>query len=160
PCFPSGVMMSNPSRSPVGDRTSVVVKPATRSELRSRSNTRSTSVVLPTPGLPVMSRFSPAITSCVTRKGSIEKTQGELAGLFLDVNQTLVAMLGYEPKDKLLTTNLATDIIRDPAKWVQLFEACRQNRPSRLLRSRVEAEGPHTREGSAQRAAGAASRGC
>jgi len=46
-------------------------------------------------------------------------------GKFLDVNQALVAMLGYESKDELLAVNLAADIIRDPAERAQLFEVYR-----------------------------------
>src|SRR4029077_8207257 len=40
--------------------------------------------------------------------------QFDVGGWFLDVNETLVAMLGYRSKEELMAVNLATDIIRDP----------------------------------------------
>jgi diguanylate cyclase (GGDEF)-like protein/PAS domain S-box-containing protein len=46
-------------------------------------------------------------------------------GRFLDVNEALVAMLGYESKSELMAVNLATEIIRDPTERTQLFEAYR-----------------------------------
>jgi diguanylate cyclase (GGDEF)-like protein/PAS domain S-box-containing protein len=42
-------------------------------------------------------------------------------GKFLDVNQTLVTMLGYASRDELLKVNLARDIISDPRKRAQLL---------------------------------------
>jgi diguanylate cyclase (GGDEF)-like protein/PAS domain S-box-containing protein len=42
-------------------------------------------------------------------------------GKFLDVNQTLVTMLGYASKEELLTVNLANDIVCDPRKRAQLL---------------------------------------
>jgi len=42
-------------------------------------------------------------------------------GKFLDVNQTLVTMLGYASKEELLEVNLATDIISDSRKRAQLL---------------------------------------
>jgi diguanylate cyclase (GGDEF)-like protein/PAS domain S-box-containing protein len=42
-------------------------------------------------------------------------------GKFLDVNQTLVTMLGYPSREELLAVNLATDILRDPSKREQLL---------------------------------------
>jgi diguanylate cyclase (GGDEF)-like protein/PAS domain S-box-containing protein len=42
-------------------------------------------------------------------------------GKFLDVNQTLVTMLGYASKEELLEVNLASDIISDPRKRAQLL---------------------------------------
>ncbi len=50
----------------------------------------------------------------------------DFGGKFLDVNQALVAMLGYASKDELLAVNLASDIIQDPAERAQLFEPHRQ----------------------------------
>jgi diguanylate cyclase (GGDEF)-like protein/PAS domain S-box-containing protein len=47
-------------------------------------------------------------------------------GRFLDVNDALVAMLGYESKDDLMAVNLGTEIIRDPIERAQLFESYRQ----------------------------------
>jgi diguanylate cyclase (GGDEF)-like protein/PAS domain S-box-containing protein len=47
-------------------------------------------------------------------------------GRFLDVNEALVAMLGYASKDELMAVNLATEIIRDPIERAQLFESYRQ----------------------------------
>src|SRR5579872_1305453 len=47
-------------------------------------------------------------------------------GRFLDVNEALVAMLGYESKAELMTVNVATEIIRDPTESTQLFEGYRQ----------------------------------
>jgi len=42
-------------------------------------------------------------------------------GMFLDVNQTLVAMLGYASREELLAVNLASDIISDPHMRAQLL---------------------------------------
>jgi diguanylate cyclase (GGDEF)-like protein/PAS domain S-box-containing protein len=47
-------------------------------------------------------------------------------GRFLDVNDALVAMLGYGSKDDLMAVNLGTEIIRDPIERAQLFESYRQ----------------------------------
>ncbi len=47
-------------------------------------------------------------------------------GRFLDVNQTLVTMLGYASRKELLAVDLASDIICDPLKRTQLL-----GRPSR-----------------------------
>jgi diguanylate cyclase (GGDEF)-like protein/PAS domain S-box-containing protein len=52
--------------------------------------------------------------------------QFDVDGRFLDVNETLVAMLGYRSKEELMAVNLATDIIRDPVERAQLFESYRQ----------------------------------
>src|SRR5579864_1462340 len=50
----------------------------------------------------------------------------DVDGRFLDVNEALVAMLGYECKDELMAVNLGTEIIRDPIERAQLFESYRQ----------------------------------
>src|ERR1035437_873534 len=50
----------------------------------------------------------------------------DLDGWFLDVNEALVAMLGYGSKQELMAVNLATEIIRDPIERAQLFENYRQ----------------------------------
>jgi diguanylate cyclase (GGDEF)-like protein/PAS domain S-box-containing protein len=42
-------------------------------------------------------------------------------GKFLDVNQTLVTMLGYDSREQLLEVNLASDIVSDPRKREQLL---------------------------------------
>ena len=42
-------------------------------------------------------------------------------GKFLDVNQTLVTMLGYASREELLEVNLASDIIADSCKRAQLL---------------------------------------
>jgi diguanylate cyclase (GGDEF)-like protein/PAS domain S-box-containing protein len=42
-------------------------------------------------------------------------------GKFLDVNQALVTMLGFQSREELLAVNLATDILSDPSKRVQLL---------------------------------------
>jgi len=47
-------------------------------------------------------------------------------GSFLDVNDALVAMLGYESKAELIPVNLATEIIRDPNERAQLFDGYRR----------------------------------
>ena len=44
-----------------------------------------------------------------------------LEGKFLDVNQALVAMLGYASKEELRTVDLVTDIFRDPGKRAQML---------------------------------------
>jgi len=50
----------------------------------------------------------------------------DVDGHFLDVNEALVKMLGYETKDELMAVNLATEIIRDPTERKQLFESYRK----------------------------------
>jgi diguanylate cyclase (GGDEF)-like protein/PAS domain S-box-containing protein len=50
----------------------------------------------------------------------------DVDGRFLDVNEALVAMLGYGSKEELMAVNLATEIIRDPVERTQLFESYRQ----------------------------------
>jgi diguanylate cyclase (GGDEF)-like protein/PAS domain S-box-containing protein len=50
----------------------------------------------------------------------------DVDGRFLEVNEALVAMLGYGSKEDLMSANLATDIIRDPRERAQLFEPYRQ----------------------------------
>jgi diguanylate cyclase (GGDEF)-like protein/PAS domain S-box-containing protein len=50
----------------------------------------------------------------------------DVDGRFLDVNEALVAMLGYGSKDELMAVNLGTEIIRDPIERAQLFESYRQ----------------------------------
>jgi diguanylate cyclase (GGDEF)-like protein/PAS domain S-box-containing protein len=57
-------------------------------------------------------------------------------GKFLDVNQTLVEMLGYQSTDELMAVNFATDVIRHPAEWAHLFEPYR--RKGRIDRIEVE----------------------
>lgn len=47
-------------------------------------------------------------------------------GRILQVNDALVAMLGYESKKKLMAVNLATDIIRNPREREHLFELYRE----------------------------------
>ena len=42
-------------------------------------------------------------------------------GKFLDVNQALVTMLGYQSREELLAVNLATDILSDPSRRLQLL---------------------------------------
>lgn len=42
-------------------------------------------------------------------------------GSFIDVNQTLLAILGFETREDLLRVNLMRDIIRDPGKLAQLL---------------------------------------
>jgi diguanylate cyclase (GGDEF)-like protein/PAS domain S-box-containing protein len=50
----------------------------------------------------------------------------DVGGRFLDVNEALVAMLGYGSKQELMAVNLATEIIRDPNERARLFESYRQ----------------------------------
>jgi diguanylate cyclase (GGDEF)-like protein/PAS domain S-box-containing protein len=50
----------------------------------------------------------------------------DVDGRFLDVNEALVAMLGYGSKEELMAANLATEIIRDPTERAQLFESYRR----------------------------------
>jgi diguanylate cyclase (GGDEF)-like protein/PAS domain S-box-containing protein len=42
-------------------------------------------------------------------------------GRFVDVNEALVAMVGYESKEELLGSNLAAEILRDPPARAQLL---------------------------------------
>ena len=50
----------------------------------------------------------------------------DASGRFLDVNDALVAMLGYGSRVELMAVNLATEIIRDPTERAQLFEGYRR----------------------------------
>ena len=50
----------------------------------------------------------------------------DASGRFLDVNEALVAMLGYGSRAELMAVNLATEIIRDPTERAQLFESYRR----------------------------------
>jgi len=45
----------------------------------------------------------------------------DLDGKFLEVNEAMVKMLGYASKEELLAVNLASDLIQDPGKRVQLL---------------------------------------
>jgi diguanylate cyclase (GGDEF)-like protein/PAS domain S-box-containing protein len=47
----------------------------------------------------------------------------EVGGRFLEVNEALVVMLGYDSKEELMAVNMATEIIRDPTERAQLFES-------------------------------------
>jgi len=44
-----------------------------------------------------------------------------LEGKFLEVNDALVKMLGYASREELLAVNLASDLIQDPGKCMQLL---------------------------------------
>jgi diguanylate cyclase (GGDEF)-like protein/PAS domain S-box-containing protein len=44
-----------------------------------------------------------------------------LDGKVLEVNETMVSMLGYASREELLAMNLASDVIQDVARWKQLF---------------------------------------
>jgi diguanylate cyclase (GGDEF)-like protein/PAS domain S-box-containing protein len=44
-----------------------------------------------------------------------------IRGKFLDVNQALVTMLGFQSREELLSVNLATEIFSDPSKRTQLL---------------------------------------
>jgi diguanylate cyclase (GGDEF)-like protein/PAS domain S-box-containing protein len=50
----------------------------------------------------------------------------DVDGRFLDVNEALVAMLGYGSKQELMAVNMATEIIRDPIERGQLFDSYRK----------------------------------
>jgi diguanylate cyclase (GGDEF)-like protein/PAS domain S-box-containing protein len=50
----------------------------------------------------------------------------DAGGHILDVNDALVAMLGYGSKQELMAVNMATEIIRDPTERAQLFDSYRQ----------------------------------
>ena len=50
----------------------------------------------------------------------------DVDGHILDVNEALVAMLGYQSKQELMAVNMATEIIRDPIERAQLFDSYRQ----------------------------------
>jgi diguanylate cyclase (GGDEF)-like protein/PAS domain S-box-containing protein len=52
-----------------------------------------------------------------------------MEGQFLDVNQALLTMLGYESKDELLSLNLAKDVLSDDSKRAHLLgESCGDSR--------------------------------
>jgi diguanylate cyclase (GGDEF)-like protein/PAS domain S-box-containing protein len=44
-----------------------------------------------------------------------------IKGKFLDVNQALVTMLGFQSREELLAVNLATEMLSDPSKRAQLL---------------------------------------
>jgi diguanylate cyclase (GGDEF)-like protein/PAS domain S-box-containing protein len=44
-----------------------------------------------------------------------------LEGDFLEVNEAIVTMLGYASREELLSVNFASDIVRDSAKYKELF---------------------------------------
>lgn len=44
-----------------------------------------------------------------------------LSGDFLEVNEAMVTMLGYASREELLSVNLWNDVIRDSAKYMELF---------------------------------------
>ncbi len=48
----------------------------------------------------------------------------DVDGRLRDVNETLVAMLGYASRDELLAVSLWTAVMRDPAERAQLLECC------------------------------------
>ena len=50
----------------------------------------------------------------------------DIDGRFLNVNEAIVAMLGYGSKEELMAVNLATEIIRDPIERAQLFQSYRE----------------------------------
>jgi diguanylate cyclase (GGDEF)-like protein/PAS domain S-box-containing protein len=50
----------------------------------------------------------------------------DMDGRFLNVNEAIVAMLGYGSKEDLMAVNLATEIIRDPIERAQLFQSYRE----------------------------------
>jgi diguanylate cyclase (GGDEF)-like protein/PAS domain S-box-containing protein len=50
----------------------------------------------------------------------------DVDGRFLEVNEAMVTMLGYDSKEDLKTANLIRDIIRDPIERAQLFEPYRK----------------------------------
>ena len=45
----------------------------------------------------------------------------DLDGKFLEVNEAIVKMLGYDSKEELLGVNLASELIQDPARRAQLL---------------------------------------
>jgi diguanylate cyclase (GGDEF)-like protein/PAS domain S-box-containing protein len=45
----------------------------------------------------------------------------DLDGRFLEVNEAIVKMLGYDSKEELLGVNLASELIQDPARRAQLL---------------------------------------
>ena len=50
----------------------------------------------------------------------------DVNGRFLNVNEALVAMLGYGSKEELMAVNLATEIVRDPIERALLFQSYRR----------------------------------
>jgi diguanylate cyclase (GGDEF)-like protein/PAS domain S-box-containing protein len=71
-------------------------------------------------------RRSEAHYRALTENPTYGICQFDVNGRFLDVNEALVAMLGYGSKEELVAVNLATEIIRDPIERAQLFESYRQ----------------------------------
>jgi len=68
-------------------------------------------------------RHSEAHYRALTENPTYGICRFDVGGRFLEVNEALVAMLGYGSKDELMAVNVATDIIRDPIERVQLFES-------------------------------------
>lgn len=50
----------------------------------------------------------------------------DVDGRFIEVNEAMVAMLGYGSREELMAVNLATEIIRDPTERAQLFDSFRR----------------------------------
>jgi diguanylate cyclase (GGDEF)-like protein/PAS domain S-box-containing protein len=71
-------------------------------------------------------RRSEAHYRALTENPTYGICQFDVDGRFLDVNEALVAMLGYGCKEELMAMNMATEIIRDPTERAQLFESYRQ----------------------------------
>ncbi len=71
-------------------------------------------------------RHSEAHYRALTENPTFGICRFDVDGRFLDVNEALVAMLGYGSKQELMAMNLATEIVRDPIERVRLFESYRQ----------------------------------
>ena len=71
-------------------------------------------------------RHSEAHYRALTENPTYGICRFDAGGRLLDVNEALVAMLGYGSKEELMAVNLATEIVRDPIERAQIFESYRR----------------------------------
>jgi diguanylate cyclase (GGDEF)-like protein/PAS domain S-box-containing protein len=71
-------------------------------------------------------RHSEAHYRALTENPTYGVCRFDVDGQFLNVNEALVAMLGYGSQEELMAVNLATEIVRDPIERAQLFESYRR----------------------------------
>jgi diguanylate cyclase (GGDEF)-like protein/PAS domain S-box-containing protein len=71
-------------------------------------------------------RHSEAHYRALTENPTYGICRFDLDGRFLEVNEALVAMLGYGSKQELMAVSLATEIIRDPIERARLFDPYRR----------------------------------
>jgi PAS domain S-box-containing protein len=72
-------------------------------------------------------------------------------GRFLEVNEAMMRMLGYESKEELLAKNLMEDIIQDPARRSKIAGSIKRNCTCGSGRDRMETQGLCGAEGAVER---------